>query len=148
MNITARYFIVPLLLLAGLAVAAPDAGNLEALRGKLPLDRDPAPARIADPLKDQGIQDRDYIHQPPLIPHQVRDYEVDLKVNQCLSCHGWKNAASRNAPRVSPTHYENRDGLTLSDISPRRYFCLQCHVPQTGAEPLVDSTFMPVESLR
>ncbi|OXY82810.1 nitrate reductase cytochrome c-type subunit [Oceanimonas doudoroffii] len=149
MSITARPLLGPLLLaLAGLAVAAPDAGNLEALRGSMHLDRDPAPARIADPLKDQGIQDREYIHQPPLVPHQVRGYEVDLKVNQCLSCHGWKNAADRNAPRVSPTHYESRDGLTLSDISPRRYFCLQCHVPQTGAKPLVENTFTPVESLR
>ncbi|MDP5291186.1 nitrate reductase cytochrome c-type subunit [Oceanimonas sp. CHS3-5] len=149
MTITARHVIAPLLLaLSGLAVAASDAGNLGALRGHMALEQDPAPARIEDPLKDQGIQDREYIHQPPLIPHQVRDYEVDLKVNQCLSCHGWKNAASRNAPRVSPTHYENRDGLTLSDISPRRYFCQQCHVPQTGAAPLVENTFTPVESLR
>ncbi|MCT7656649.1 hypothetical protein MBH78_22530 [Oceanimonas sp. NS1] len=60
MSITARPLLGPLLLaLAGLAVAAPDAGNLEALRGGMHLDRDPAPARIyADPLKDQGIQDR------------------------------------------------------------------------------------------
>lgn len=149
MSITAKHLLAPLLLvLAGLASAAPDAGNMGSLRGKMSLDQDPAPSRIADPLKDQGIQDRVYIHQPPLVPHQVRGYEVDLKVNQCLSCHGWKNAAERNAPRVSPTHYENRDGLTLGDISPRRYFCLQCHVPQTGAAPLVDNVFTPVESLR
>ncbi|WP_116474509.1 nitrate reductase cytochrome c-type subunit [Zobellella maritima] len=128
--------------------ASLDTGTMKALRGTLSLDQDPAPERIRDPLKDQGIQDRQYMHQPPLIPHQVRSYEVDLKVNRCLSCHGWKNAASRNAPRVSVTHFEPRDGMTLSDISPRRYFCMQCHVPQTGARPLVENTFTPVESLR
>ncbi|GAA3531535.1 nitrate reductase cytochrome c-type subunit [Zobellella aerophila] len=128
--------------------ASLDTGTMKSLRGALSLDQDPAPERIRDPLKDQDIQDRQYMHQPPLIPHQVRGYEVDLKVNRCLSCHGWKNAASRNAPRVSVTHFEPRDGLTLSDISPRRYFCMQCHVPQTGAKPLVENTFTPVESLR
>jgi cytochrome c-type protein NapB len=38
--------------------------------------------------------------------------------------------------------------MTLGDISPRRYFCMQCHVPQTDAKPLVDNVFTPVESLR
>ncbi|ATG75910.1 nitrate reductase cytochrome c-type subunit [Zobellella denitrificans] len=124
------------------------SGRLSSLRGDTALDVDKDAERIKDPVKDQGIQDRQYMHQPPLVPHQVRGYEVDLKVNRCLACHGWKNAAARNAPRVSPTHYETRDGMTLGDISPRRYFCLQCHVPQTGAKPLVDNTFTPVESLR
>ena len=39
------------------------------------------------------------------------------------------------------------DGKTLSDVSPRRYFCLQCHVTQADAAPLVENTFEPVESL-
>lgn len=137
----------------GLSQAQPgdidaNAGGLSALRGETALDIDKDPERIKDPVKDQGIQDRQYIHQPPLVPHQVRGYEVDLKVNRCLSCHGWKNAAARKAPRVSPTHFETRDGMTLGDISPRRYFCMQCHVPQTDAKPLVDNVFTPVESLR
>lgn len=123
-------------------------GTLHSLQGDTPLQLNKEPVRLKDPVKDQGIQDRQYMHQPPLIPHQVRGYEVDLKVNRCLSCHGWKNAASRNAPRVSVTHFEPRDGMTLSDISPRRYFCMQCHVPQTDAKPLVENTFTPVESLR
>ena len=51
------------------------------------------------------------------------------------------------ATKISPTHFETRDGMTLSDVSPRRYFCLQCHVPQVNASPLVDNTFDPVESI-
>ena len=28
-------------------------------------------------------------------------------------------------------------------MSPRRYFCNQCHVPQSDAKPLVGNTFKP-----
>ncbi len=87
------------------------------------------------------------MHQPPMIPHDTRNYEVDSKVNKCLACHSFKNAAAMKAPKISPTHFETRDGVTLGEVSPRRYFCLQCHVPQVDAKPLVDNTFKPVESL-
>ena len=50
-------------------------------------------------------------------------------------------------PKISPTHFETRDGMTLGEVSPRRYFCLQCHVPQADAKPLVNNTFKPVEAL-
>ncbi|MGD8350279.1 MAG: nitrate reductase cytochrome c-type subunit, partial [Gammaproteobacteria bacterium] len=36
----------------------------------------------------------------------------------------------------------------LSDVSPRRYFCLQCHIEQTDAEPLIENTFKRVDSLQ
>ncbi|MCB1961304.1 MAG: nitrate reductase cytochrome c-type subunit, partial [Rhodocyclaceae bacterium] len=36
----------------------------------------------------------------------------------------------------------------LSNISPRRYFCNQCHVPQFDAKPLVENTFKKAEGLR
>jgi cytochrome c-type protein NapB len=29
----------------------------------------------------------------------------------------------------------------LADVSPRRYFCTECHVPQADVEPLVGNTF-------
>ena len=38
------------------------------------------------------------------------------------------------ATKVSITHFKDRDGRELSNISPRRYFCTQCHVPQTNAK--------------
>jgi cytochrome c-type protein NapB len=38
---------------------------------------------------------------------------------------------------VSVSHYMDRDGNFLAEISPRRYFCEQCHVPQVDAKPLV-----------
>ena len=78
---------------------------------------------------------------------QTRGYRVDLNSNKCLSCHSWKNAAETGATKISLTHFETREGMTLSDVSPRRYFCSQCHVTQADAAPLVGNTFKPVESL-
>jgi cytochrome c-type protein NapB len=63
------------------------------------------------------------------------------------TCHGWKYARETGATKISLTHFETRDGKTLSDVSPRRYFCSQCHVTQADAPELVDNTFKSVESL-
>jgi cytochrome c-type protein NapB len=35
----------------------------------------------------------------------------------------------------------DRDGQVLADVTPRRYFCTECHVQQADAQPLVPSTF-------
>jgi len=98
--------------------------------------------------RDQQPFDRNYVQQPPLVPHTTRGYQVNLNANKCLSCHSFKNAGDMGATKISVTHYEARDGTSLSDVSPRRYFCLQCHVTQADAKPLVGNTFQPVDSLR
>ena len=41
----------------------------------------------------------------------------------------------------------DRDGQMLADVSPRRYFCTACHVPQADAQPLVDNTFKDMSEL-
>ncbi|RJG48489.1 nitrate reductase cytochrome c-type subunit [Motilimonas pumila] len=123
-------------------------GGVSSLRGNVELDTQQDPGRIKQVQRDRPTMDREYVHQPPLIPHQIRHYKVDMDANKCLSCHSWKNASETGGTRISPTHYETRDGMTLSDVSPRRYFCLQCHVPQADAKPLVENDFKPVESLR
>jgi cytochrome c-type protein NapB len=51
------------------------------------------------------------------------------------------------APMVSATHYMDRDSNFLAEISPRRYFCTQCHVVQTDARPPVDNRFVDVYEL-
>jgi cytochrome c-type protein NapB len=48
---------------------------------------------------------------------------------------------------ISVTHFMDRDGNFLADVSPRRYFCNQCHVPQLEAKPLVDNDFQDVDTL-
>jgi len=108
--------------------------------------------RKADPFK-RVIKDRspyvsDYVYQPPLVPHKIRGYEISTNANKCLSCHSFKRAVESGATKISVTHYVTREGLVLSDVSPRRYFCLQCHVTQADTGPLIENNFKPVDSLQ
>ncbi|RKF20210.1 nitrate reductase cytochrome c-type subunit [Alginatibacterium sediminis] len=123
-------------------------GGVESLRGSTELYEVSDPAMMKNHQADRKPYEPQFVFQPPLIPHQVRNYEVDSKVNKCLSCHSFKNARDSGAPRISVTHFESREGLALADVSPRRYFCLQCHVPQVDADPLVENDFEKVESLQ
>jgi len=45
------------------------------------------------------------------------------------------------------THYMNRDGNFLAEISPRRYFCNQCHVVQLDSKPMVENEFQDVYNI-
>lgn len=123
-------------------------GGVESLRGSAELET----TRVADPMKkvprDQVDIESSYVFQPPLIPHHIRSYEVSLNANKCLSCHGWKNAKEMGATKISVTHFTNRNDEVLADVSPRRYFCLQCHVTQADAKPLVGNSFERVKSLQ
>jgi cytochrome c-type protein NapB len=122
-------------------------GGVQSLRGATELEQ----TRPAEPLKKyprEQVLTSEYVYQPPLVPHNIRGYEVSLNANKCLSCHSWKNAKEMGATKISVTHYVNREEAVLADVSPRRYFCLQCHVPQANAKPLVENVFRPVESLR
>lgn len=118
------------------------AENVDSLRGHS-LHKQQDAENLKDYPKDNDNVALSYIHQPPLIPHAIRGYQVDKNANKCLSCHSFKNAPKHNAPKISITHFSNRDDQVLSDVSPRRYFCQQCHVPQVNAEPLVDNDFSP-----
>ncbi|GGA95221.1 nitrate reductase cytochrome c-type subunit [Agarivorans gilvus] len=138
------------LLLCG-AVVANDYvtnGGLQSLRGSTELDSQQDAQQMKKVVEQAKPYENDYVFQPPLIPHQIRHYEVNLNANKCLSCHSWKNARDSGATKISVTHYEARDGEVLSDVSPRRYFCLQCHVPQNDAQPLIENQYQRVESLR
>jgi cytochrome c-type protein NapB len=92
-------------------------------------------------------QGRNYPMQPPVIPHTIRGYEVNKNNNKCMSCHSRHRTEESQAPMVSVTHYMNRDGNFLAEISPRRYFCNQCHVTQLDADELVENTFIDMHSL-
>lgn len=99
-------------------------------------------------IPDQAPLPRDYVQQPPLIPHKVEGYEITMNFNKCMDCHAWSRYQETGATKVSLTHFKDRDGGELSNISPRRYFCMQCHVPQTDAKPLIANTFRPAQGLR
>lgn len=90
---------------------------------------------------------RNYPEQPPTIPHKIRGYQVDLNTNRCLTCHSRRAVEQSQAPMVSVTHFMDRDGQVRAAVSPRRYFCLQCHVTQTDARPLVGNSFKDVDTV-
>lgn len=123
-------------------------GGVESLRGQVEISTVNKSETMKRVPRDQQTIDRNYVQQPPMVPHSTRGYQVNLNANKCLSCHSFKNAGEMGATKISVTHYEADDGTTLSDVSPRRYFCLQCHVTQADANPLVENTFQPVDSLR
>ena len=83
-----------------------------------------------------------------LIPHTIKGYTVTKNFNKCMDCHAWARAKETGATKISVTHFKTRDGEELSSVSPRRYFCNQCHVPQSDAKPLVGNTFKPGTGMR
>ena len=89
----------------------------------------------------EGRVVRNYRQQPPLVPHTIEQYQIDLSANECLACHDWSNAGDRGAPTLSMTHYLDRDGNQLDSIAGTRWFCTQCHVPQADAPALVENLF-------
>ncbi|PMR67515.1 nitrate reductase cytochrome c-type subunit [Halomonas heilongjiangensis] len=106
----------------------------------------PAPP-MAGQSRESGREVLNYPEQPPVIPHNIRDYQVDLRSNRCLTCHSRENAVDAGAPMVSITHFMDRDKQVLAAVSPDRYFCTQCHVPQTDASPIVGNTFRTVDEV-
>jgi len=48
---------------------------------------------------------------------------------------------------VSVTHFMDRHFQVRAEVTPGRYFCTQCHVPQTDAQPLVESDFKAVDEV-
>jgi nitrate reductase (cytochrome), electron transfer subunit len=133
------------LLLAPQVLAAGD--NIDALRGDVALPDEPEPPRMATVENEDLRRGRNYPMQPPTIPHKIDNYQVDLNTNKCLSCHSRRRTEETQAIAISVTHYMDRDGNFLAEVSPRRYFCEQCHVPQTDARPLVGNDFKDVDEL-
>ncbi|RIX41010.1 MAG: nitrate reductase cytochrome c-type subunit [Rhodocyclales bacterium GT-UBC] len=95
------------------------------------------------PEKDKETIPRNFQKQPPLIPHSIKGYNITQNFNKCMDCHSKERADATAATKVAKSHYLDRDDKKLENISPRRYFCLQCHVPQFDAKPLVENTYKP-----
>ncbi|TLU66952.1 nitrate reductase cytochrome c-type subunit [Thalassotalea litorea] len=139
----AKVMLVPMLVLCFAAVAE----EIATLRNNTAIDEDVNPEYIPKATNDDIKQARNYPMQPPLIPHSVRGYEVNLNVNKCMSCHARSRTNDSQAPMVSVTHYMDRDGNFLAEISARRYFCNQCHVPQLSTEPKVANDFVDMHTI-
>jgi len=113
--------------------------------------------------------ERSYQNAPPLIPHSIEGMlPITLKNNACLTCHMPSVAEAMGATPMPPTHFKDfffetkkkliEQGVyedeqvykarlaklaKKEDIAPQRYNCVQCHVPQANAKPLVANTFKP-----
>lgn len=119
----------------------------EGLRGTAPLNEEAKPPRMARVENFDIRRGRAYTSQPPTIPHAIEKYEITRNVNFCMYCHARVRHQESQAPMVSATHYMDRDHNYLAEISPRRYFCTQCHVVQTDAKPPVGNEFLDVDEL-
>ncbi|MES9852389.1 MAG: nitrate reductase cytochrome c-type subunit [Candidatus Thiodiazotropha sp. LLP2] len=89
----------------------------------------------------KGGIERSYKLQPPMVPHEVDKYVINLKNNGCMKCHSESTYEKEKAPKIGDSHYQDRDGKVMKTVSSRRYFCNQCHAPQVGADPLVQNNF-------
>jgi cytochrome c-type protein NapB len=128
------------LFVAACAVCA-GAFGVESLRGDQSLtDPSAKPDRYKVEVVAGGF-DRSFREQPPMIPHGIEKYTIDLRQNGCLKCHSEATAASENTKPAPQSHFLDRDGNQLERISSRRYFCTQCHTVQLQGAPLVDNTF-------
>ena len=123
------------------------ADGIDAMRGSTPIPQ-ASPAPFIAPEVDKSLREvRNYPEQPPVIPHKSEDYTIDLRSNKCLSCHARARTGESQAPMVSITHFMDRDGQFRAAVTPRRYFCTQCHVPQHEAKELVKNGFVDADSL-
>jgi len=123
------------------------AQTFSGLRGSTPLNQEAAPPALTPEQNTSVREPRNYPEQPPVIPHSTEGYEVSINANKCLSCHARTRVHESQAPMVSITHFIDRDGQFLASISPRRYFCTECHVPQHNVRPPVENDFVDIDSL-
>jgi len=126
---------------------APQGKQIDAIRRGVPISQEGMAPALAHVENADIKRNRAYPMQPPTIPHSIDNYQVDKNSNRCLLCHARANADKFQAPPVSVTHYMDRDDQFLATISPRRYFCNQCHVVQTDAQPLVANNFKDIDTI-
>jgi cytochrome c-type protein NapB len=127
------------LTIAGLGIAQ-ELKGIKSLREAPLLEESNAPEVIKQATPADGFG-RTYRQQPPLIPHKTDGYQITFENNQCMTCHDWPGNTRVNAPKISETHYVDRQGVRLDKVAGTRYFCQQCHVPQADAKPLVGNSF-------
>jgi len=138
------------ILLAGLLAAAPfnlhaateGEARVQSLRGADVQALDPDTA-VFTLIMDREPVKRNFDKQPPLVPHPVEDYKITLTANKCLECHSWTDAEEDGPTKFSRTHFKDSSSTDDANLSKRRYFCVQCHVAQTDAKPLVENSYKP-----
>ncbi|KAF1050157.1 nitrate reductase cytochrome c-type subunit [Xylophilus sp.] len=134
---------------AAVAQQQPQTGRtfIDAARGPTPITESTKPPLLGNSVNDDVRRTRNYAMQPPVIPHRVDGYQIDKNFNKCMDCHARSKVEVSQAVPVSITHYMDRDGRVLGQISTRRYFCMQCHVAQEPVNPIVPNTFQDIDTV-
>ncbi|WP_438464333.1 nitrate reductase cytochrome c-type subunit [Marinomonas sp. PE14-40] len=135
------------LIVSGVSSAQAQDVQVATMRDNILLTEEVAPPAIANVENKDLKRMRDYPQQPPTVPHIISKYQIDKNVNQCMDCHARDKASEVQATPVGVSHYLNREGEYQAGMSPRRYFCTQCHVTQTESKPLIDNEFVDVNDL-
>ena len=136
------------LLLFALSTFVASAQNQVAnMRGDAELNQAQKPQPIPKIIDSTLRKVRNYPEQPPLIPHKIDNYQIDLNANKCLECHRRTAIGETGAPMISVTHYMDRQNQVLAVVSPRRYFCTQCHVTQHDTKEIVGNEFVDAEEI-
>ena len=140
---------LPLLLICALAATASVSASesIATLRGEAAATETPSAPRLTGFEDDDRRRVRSYPEQPPVIPHDVDGYIIDLRSNKCLACHARSRIGESGAPMVSITHFMDRDGQFRAAVTPRRYFCNQCHVAQRDVTLLVENEFVDIDTV-
>ena len=146
MKKTAFPFLAGLALLAAPLAAQMPADEIATLRAG-PIEATLEPPPIPKVSNTDVRQVRNYPEQPPVIPHKIDGYQVDRNANKCLTCHSRTAIEQSQAPMVSVTHFMDRDGQFLASVSPRRYFCNQCHVVQLEIPAAIENNFVDIDSI-
>lgn len=122
-------------------------GTIATLRSETTLNVEADAPRISEIDNSDRRQTRNYPEQPPVIPHDITSYRIDLNSNKCLSCHARSRTGDSGAPMVSITHFMDAEGQFRAAVTPRRYFCTQCHVPQYSVKALIENTFTDIDTV-
>ena len=133
-------------LAAGLALPAAAQTHVDPMRGA-PFTETTRPPPLVNADNSDVRRSRSYAMQPPVIPHKIDGYQLDKNANRCMFCHTRTRTQETQAPMISVTHFIGRDGNFLAELSPRRYFCLQCHVSQVPEDPLIENRFVDVDEM-
>lgn len=138
-------FLMSTMVLIGALLGGGQAETLSGLRGEVPVNEDNV--QVEPYQMQEGITlHKNYRQQPPLIPHKIEKYQINLKANQCLRCHSWPYNSDFKTVAAPESHFiDAQSGNRTDNIAAGRWFCTQCHVPQSNAPELIDNIFSASE---
>jgi len=96
-----------------------------------------------EPGKSKRIE-RAFENSPPLIPHDLTGMLPLAETNNaCLNCHMPETARGIGATPMPGSHFYDMDtGKDLGGkLDGKRYFCLECHVPQVNLPEPIKNQF-------